>query len=252
MLRKAVMAAAVMTAFAAGADEPCTVPFFDTARPDRIVEIGVHVGDGASTIRQNYASNISTLTDFVLTPGNRFVVGASAVMPVRNFFAVGTGLDFAVNNYYWTMTMLDRADGVLTSLYSRNHFCSVEIPVFMQWRFNLGTHVSWRTDIGFYLSFGTGGHSRYKVAASTTNSLGQSQVTESTYRDKYYDDPSPVINTIIPSDWGLHLGTGLVLWRHLELRGFMHVGTRDIARNMGVLDVKVHTLNVAFTAGYIF
>lgn len=252
-LRKSIlMAAAAACACSAAANDPCAVPFFDTARPDRIIEIGIHAGDGVSTIRQNYASNINTLTDFVLTPGNRFIAGASAVMPVRNFFAVGTGLDFAVNNFYWTMTMLDRGDGVLTSLYSRNHYCSVEVPVFMQWRFNLGANVSWRTDIGFYLSFGAGGHSRYKVATSSTNSLGQSQVTESSYRDKYYNDPSPVINTINPTDWGLHLGTGLVLWRHFDIRGVMHVGARDIAKNMGVLHVKVHTLNVAVTAGYIF
>lgn len=227
-------------------------PFFDTTRPDKFIEIGVHVGDGASTIRQNYVRAVPDVSDFILTPGNRLTFGFTAALPVRNYLAVGTGLDFAINNYYWSMTLLERNQGTLSSLYSRNHYYAIEVPAYLQWRFNVGTHVNWRVETGMYLSFGTGGDARYSETRSSTNALGQSQVSESNYKNKYYKDPEPVINTFEKNDVGLHLGTGILVHERLTVNAVMHVGFTDLARNMGVLNIHAHTLNVTFVVGYQF
>lgn len=229
-----------------------TVPFLDTAKPDHFIEIDVHAGDGASTITQNYSSAVPSVQDFVLTPGNRLIFGAGAILPVRNYFAIGTRLDIAINNYYWSMTIMDRNQGTLNTLYSRNRYTAAEVPVFMQLRCNLGSSVVWRSELGAYISFGLGGHSRYSEASSSTNSLGQSQVTETQYKNDYYDDSEPVINTFRKTYWGLHLGTGILAGRHFTLNVVMHAGARNLAKNLGVLDIRARTLNVTFTAGYQF
>ncbi|MEE1208030.1 MAG: outer membrane beta-barrel protein [Muribaculaceae bacterium] len=251
-LKHALMAAVAVMAAIAPAAAQSAAPFFDTSRTDKFIYVGVHVGEGISTIRQNYSQCVPSVSDFILTPGNRFDVGLTATIPVRNFFAIGTGFDFTVNNYYWTMTMLDREQGTLSSLYNRNRYYNVELPAYLQFRFNLGSKVMWRNDVGVYVSFGTGGHSDTRVATSSTNSLGQSQVTETMLEHKYYKDEAPVINGFESFDFGFRLATGIVAYKHYTVDAVFNVGATELARNMGVLDVKAKTLNLTFKVGYLF
>ena len=251
-MKKTLITAACLTAALISAARSERGPFLDTSRADHFIELGVHIGDGASTIRQNYVSAVPDVSDFVLTPGNRLTFGATAAIPLRNFLAIGTGIDLAINNYYWSMTVLSRQQGTLSSLYNRNHFYTVEIPVYMQWRFNVGTHVSWRCEAGAYISFGAGGHSRFNEVRSSTNSLGQSQVTENKYKNNYFNEDDPVITTFDKTDMGLHLGTGILVHDRLTVSAAMHVGLTDLAKNMGVLEIHARTLNVTFAVGYQF
>ena len=251
--RIAASAVAVGAALPAVAgDTGQDAPFVDFSRPDRVVEIGLHVGEGASTITQNYATAIPDVADFSLTPGSMTTFGASAELPVRNFFAIGTGLDFAINNFYYSMTILHPSEGTLNSLYTRNHFYTLEVPLYLGFRFNLGSHVKWNSEIGGYLSFGAGGKTRTRAYTSSTNSLGQSQVTQTNYERNYFNDDNPIINGVTGTDWGLHLGTGILVNRHWSVKAVMHAGARDLAKNYGVLGISTHTLNVVFKAGYIF
>lgn len=242
----------VITVLTAVVPVRAEVPFVDTAQPEKVVELGFHVGDGVATIRQNYSSQVPSVSDFVLTPGNRFEMGVDAVMPIRNFFAIGTAVNLGFNNYYWTMTMLDRSAGTLTTLYSRNNFTNLTIPAFLRFRFNLGTRVTWESDLGAYISFGMGGTSKFKETASSTNSLGQSQVTETQFRNKYFNEKTPVVNTVTGTDWGLMLGTGFMYNRHWALRCALLVGARDIAKNMGVFNIEIHNLSATVSLGYNF
>ena len=161
--------AVAMMAMTAAAQTPKDVPFFDSGRPDHFIEIDIHAGDGVSTVRQNYGSAIPSVSDFVLTPANRVVMGARAILPIRNYFAVGTAIDFTINNYYWSMTLLERSQGTLSTLYSRNHYNTIDVPLYLQWSFNLGDKVKWRTKTGMYISFGVGGHTKINETTSSTN-----------------------------------------------------------------------------------
>lgn len=229
-----------------------TEPFIDTARSDHFIELGVHIGDGASTIRQNYSAQIPNVTDLILTPGNRFDVGFTAVLPLRNFFGIGTGIDFNVNNYYWSMTTLDRTSGSMGVINARSRYYTIELPAYLQFRFNLGSSVQWRNELGIYLDLGAGGHQVLKSLSSYTNELGQSQVTETSYRQKYYTMDDAAINGFNDLDWGMRLATSVVVRRHWSVGCVFNVGTRDVARNTGVFDVRVHNMNVTFKLGYIF
>ena len=252
-MKKILAIAAAIVAMTAAAETPKkAAPFFDTARPDHFIEIDIHAGDGVSTVRQNYASAIPSVSDFVLTPANRVMMGARAIIPIRNFVAVGTALDFTINNYYWSMALLERLQGTLSTLYSRNHYTTLEVPLYLQWTFNLGEKVKWRTKTGMYISFGVGGHTKINETTSSANSLGQSQVTENFYRDKYYNAEDPVVNTFDRTDMGLYLGTGILVNSHWAVDVAMNTGFSQLARNFGVLDITGRTLNVTFTVGYQF
>lgn len=226
----------------------------DTSRPDRFINIGVHVGDGLSTVRQNYATQIGSVASFTLTPGNVFDLGATAILNVRDFFGIGTGLDFTVSNYDYNLTMIDAGEqnGTLNTLYSDNRFYSLDIPLYLRFAFNLGTRVRWTWELGSYINLGLGGHTDVSTYRSSTNALGQSQVTNSKFHNKYFNDDNGIINRIATTDTGLHLATGLVYKRHFTLNAVLHVGFRDLARNFGVYKTELYNLNLIFKAGYLF
>lgn len=217
-----------------------------------MVDLGVHVGEGARTILQNYATEIGGIADFSLTPGSMTSFGATAELPIRRYLAVGTGLDFTINNYYYSMTVLEADQGTLNTIYSRNHFYTLDIPVYLSFRFNLGTRVRWHNEIGGFIALGCGGKTRTKAYASSTNSLGQSQVTEMSYSRDYFSDDDAIINGITNTDWGLHLATGVAVHDHWQVKCVFRVGARDLAKNFGVLGISNHSLSVAFRIGYLF
>ncbi len=230
-----------------------STPFVDHTRPDKFIEVGLHVGDGVSSVLQNYGKEVPGLAEFNFTPGNMNSFGVSVVMPIRNYLGIGTGIDAAIYNNHWSMTVLDAEASTLNNLYTRNHYYALEVPMFLALNFNLGQKVLWTNEIGAYMSFGLGnGSSKTKAFASSTNSLGQSQVTEISYNRKYYKDDEPIINGVTTTDYGLHLATGLRFYKHFSLKAVFHVGARNLAINYGVLDIKNHNLTLAFKAGYIF
>lgn len=227
--------------------------FIDLNRPDKFIEVGLHVGEGVSTILQNYSKQVPGVAEFNLTPGNMNTFGTSVVIPLRNFFALGTGLDFAIYNHNWSMTLLDASSSTLNTLYTRNHYYALEVPVSLNTRFNLGANARWTNELGMYMSFAIGhGSSKTNAYASSTNSLGQSQVTETRYERRYFKDDEPIINGVTTTDYGLHVATGLELYRHFSLKAVFHVGFRNLAVNYGVLDITNRNINLAFKAGYIF
>ena len=227
--------------------------FVDTDSPEAYIpSVELHGGVGVSTVFQNYRSEIDGCSDFFLTPGCQGIVGATVELPVRNFFSVGTGLDFAFSRYTWSMTVVDASKGTLTSIYSRNNYTSIDIPVYMSFKFNLGTRVRWVNELGFYLSQGIGGTSKYKAYVSSTNSLGQSQVTSNELERKYYKDSDPLINGVNRTDYGLHLATGMLFNGHWSVKAVMRSGFCDMARNHGVLDVRLRNFSASLRLGYCF
>lgn len=244
----AIISILTFTTFTANATTPCV----DTSRPDKIVYIGFHIGDGASSIRQNYASQIPGTSDFSLTPGNSNTFGASALLPIRNFFGIGTGIDFCINNHSWSLTTLNDNASTLNTVYSRSHFYTLETPAYLDFMFNVGSNVQWHNELGVFFSFGLDGKNRSRSYASYTNSLGQSQVTESEYVRNYFNDDNPVINSVKKNDWGLHVGTGIVAANHFSLKAVFHAGAANVANNTGVFNISTHNIGIVFKAGYIF
>jgi hypothetical protein len=250
---KNISLATAFAAFAAVSASAQSVEFVDRGKPDHLVEVGLHIGDGVSTILQNYAKQVPGLAEFNIAPCNMNTFGASVELPFRNYLSLGTGLDFTISNYHWSMTLLDASSNTLNSLYTNNHFYAVNVPVFISPRFNLGENVMWTSEIGGYMSFAVGnGTSKTHAYASSTNSLGQSQVTEMLYERKYFKDDEPIINGVTTTDYGLHLATGMRFYKHFSLKAVFQVGVRNLAINYGVLDITNRNISLAFKAGYIF
>lgn len=242
----------IATALVCSATPAFAVDMLDTSAPKQLVEVNVHAGIGTSTIINNYGSVAESITAMRLSPGTRLMAGFGAEMPLRDYISVGTGLDFAINNYSLTMTMLDGYDGTLGTLLTANHYYTLEVPVYVAMRLNLGSRVRWCNELGAYFAYGMGGSSKTTAFVSSTNSLGQSQVSEAQYNRKYYESDDPVFCTMRCGDLGLHIATGILINHHFTVKASLHVGIRDIAKNFGVFNAHAHTLAPTFLLGYNF
>lgn len=228
------------------------VDMLDTSMPKKLIEVNVHSGIGTSTIVNNYASVAESVTAMKLSPGTRMLAGFGAELPIRDYLSVGTGLDFAINNYSVSMTMLDGYAATLGTLLTANHFYTIEVPVFVGLRLNLGSRVRWCNELGAYFAYGMAGSSKTTAFVSSTNSLGQTQVSEARYDRKYYESDDPVFCTMRRGDIGMHLATGILINQHYTVKATLHVGIRDLAKNFGVYNAHARTLSPAFIIGYTF
>lgn len=228
------------------------VDMLDASMPKQLIEVNVHAGIGTSTIINNYSSVAESITGMKLSPGTRLMAGFGAEIPLRDYIAIGTGLDFAINNYSVSMTMLDGSAGTLGTLLTSNHYYTLEVPVYVALRLNLGSRVRWCNELGAYFASGMGGSSNTTAFVSSTNSLGQLQVSEAQYDRKYYESDDPVFCTMQRSDIGLHLATGILINHHFSVKASLHVGIRDLAKNFGVYNAHARTLSPTFILGYNF
>lgn len=216
------------------------------------VHLGLHAGEGFASVRQNYASALDGVTSLSLTPGNRLTIGANAAIDLSRRVQLGTALDLAVANYRCDLTRLAADNNSLVSITQRNRMYGLEIPVYVSYTAPLGAVAAWRSELGAYLDFGLGGHSNISGVALTGNPLGQVVMSSQESRGDYYNNHAGVINRISAFDWGLHMATGIVIARHWSVMANVHIGARDVARNFGVYDTRVHNLSFTATAGYTF
>lgn len=227
-------------------------PFMDTRRVDAVIETGIEGGVGFGEMHTNYADVIPSLTEYQPTAGYRATGGAWAVMPLRDYLGIGTGIDLTVNNFKWNMTVLYPSQGTLSTMYARNRYFTVELPAYLQFRFNIADRVRWINEIGGYWATGLGGQTQIRSYTSATNSLGQSQVTQAPYNHPFYNPQTAVLNGYRRTDWGLHASTGLLFKRRWTLKAVLRAGVPNLANNSGVLPVRARTLNLTFKIGYQF
>lgn len=225
-------------------------PMFDASRPQHIVEVNPHIGIGLSSIIHNYGSAIPGLSDLQLSPGCKMSAGVDVRFALRTSFALGTGIDFTINNSNYAMSLVDENSGSISSIYMRNHFYELTVPVFISARLNIGRFVRWNIDGGIYISQGCGGSMKASGYTSGENSIGQPVVSHSSYRTDYFKDEESLINGVRSFDYGPHIATGLTFRRRFSLNMVLHVSARNLAINYGNMPISYRNISLVFQLGY--
>ncbi len=227
-------------------------PLYDSSRPEKWIEFQPHVSVGLSTIVQNYGSQVPGMSDFMLSPGCRVSGGLDIRFCIRNSFGLATGMEFNINNFRYSMSIVDNSSGSISSMYTRNHYYTLTVPVYLSWRFNIGRRMMWNVDAGMYFSQGTGGHLKASGYTSGENALGQPVVTHANYETDYYNNRQALINGVKKFDFGPRIATGLVYRHRYTFNAIFQIGARNLAINQGVLDIHYRNLSLDFQIGYIF
>lgn len=226
------------------------LPMFDSSRPQHIVEVNPHIGIGLSSLIQNYSSAIPGLSDLQLSPGCKMSAGVNVRFALRSSFALGTGIDFTISNSNYAMSLVDENSGSISSIYMRNHFYEITVPVFISARLNIGRFVRWNIDGGIYLSQGCGGSMKASGYTSGENSLGQPVVSHSSYRTDYFKDEESLINGVRSFDYGPHIATGLTFRRRFSLNMVLNISARNLAINYGNMPISYRNISLVFQLGY--
>lgn len=225
---------------------------YETSLPTKLIEVNPFVGVGISSVLQNYSSVIPGISDFLLTPGFSLEGGLDVKMNINGAIGIGTGLNLGINNVDFAMNLLENSTGSISSIFLRNHFYQLRVPIYCSVSLNLRRKLKWVIEAGGYYSHGLGGKIKASGYTSGMNSLGQPTVTHAYYEQDYFDNKSPIINGVKKSDFGIHIGTGFVYNVHYTLKAVLETGIPNLAINHGVLDVRYRNISMIWKIGYIF
>lgn len=227
-------------------------PLYDSSRPEKFLDLKAHFLVGGSSAVNNYKSAIPGLMDMQFSPGALFRPGFEVDFKIRNSLAIGTGFEFGIHNTRCALSVVDANTSSINSIYIKNHFYNINIPVFLSFRLNMGRRIKCVIDIGGYMAYGLTGKARTSGYASGQNSLGQQVIYHLFYKRDYYDEKNSVVNSVRRSDYGPRLSAGVLYRGHYSFNWVFQMSARNLAVNHNVLDVKYRHLSLGFEVGYIF
>ncbi len=228
-------------------------PFFCTDNVSRFVECDLHAVTGLSVFSQDYATHVPTLADIESSPGYAVGLGAMVQFAFKDYFAIGTQLDFIAHNNKYSMVLLDAmGSGSQNSVFVSNRGYSASVPVFASVRFNVADNVRWNVDLGCYFGLGLGGYQKADTYTTTINELNQIVTTYQHYKWDYYNEKQPLIHGFDDFDFGLLFRTGLLFYDHYKVDVEARINTKNATTDEGVIHPNVRNHMFAMKLGYQF
>lgn len=244
-----LLAAVILSACASGI---VARDFVDFSRADHFLDIGVHGIGGAHVVTENYMGCFSEISEMNTSAGPAVGVGVSVVFGLHDWFGVGTQLNLIYRRFRSNMAVTNENITSVSNIFLRNHTTTVNIPVFVQFRFNAASNVRWKVDTGMYYSYGVAGRQKQSIYTSQVNSLGQLVNNRISNKVPFYNSSETFINSYHRGDIGLHLGTSLEFSRRFSVGGFVQMGLKNVAcipGNVGIKCPNIHNLTYCLTIG---
>lgn len=230
-----------------------STPFINYGKPARFIDLNGHLSVGGSGITQNYASAFPQISELAVNMGTAVGFGAGARLNFTDFLGLGCQVNFLINNYKTNTAVTDEAVTSLTNVFVKNHYYTLNFPVYVTFGFNLGSSVKWNVDAGAYYSRGLTGTSDATYYSAQVNPMGQLISTRVRQESKYYNSSASFIASSHRNDIGLHVGTGLTFMRTLMLGVSVQIGFKNVAHAYdAVIRPNVHNYNVLGTLGWQF
>lgn len=228
------------------------IDFVDTRAADRLLEVEVHALGGGSSITQNYHKIYPQIQNRNVNLGSAWGVGGRAVFGIRNYLGFGTQLDVMLKHYNIDMAVLGADRNSMSALFLNNHTFSVNIPVFVSFRFNVAHSVRWNIDAGFYYSYGFAGRQRQKIYRAEINAVDELVPEIETVTTDYYHSPRTLFNVFNRGDIGAHIATSLNFGPHLSVGFQAQFGVKNSARHTEISKPSVHNMAFLGLVGFRF
>lgn len=228
------------------------VPLYDSSPAKKFMDIKLQFTVGGSSTVNNYKSVIPGLSDMQFSPAAMFRTGIDVAFNIKKSLAIGTGLEFGIHNSRFALSLVDANTSSINSVYSKNHYYDLNVPVYVSFRLNLGRRIQGLIDVGGYFAYGLGGKVKSSGYTSGQNSLGQPVINHLYYKKDYFDDNISVINSVKRFDYGPRLSAGILIRQHYSFNWVFQMSTPNLAINHNVLDVKYRHLTLGFEVGYVF
>ncbi len=241
------IAVAVSTIASVNAQQPLQA---NSDTHDRVLDIEVHAIGGVSASTQNYSRAIEGSNYVESAPGASFGAGTRVGFPLNHMFSLTTGLDLLWSHNTATLTM-DPTPTANSTQYISNTYLYGQLPMVATFHFAMNQSTQWYVDGGCYFATGIWGKERTHIFTTTTNQLNQLVTKQYSYKRNYFREDDPLIASHHTFDFGLTLGTGLIVNRRWRIGLNFTYGLKNSAKNIGPLDVHYHNMWYTASIGYI-
>ncbi|MCM1349340.1 MAG: PorT family protein [Firmicutes bacterium] len=218
----------------------------------QLIEVQVEALGGGSTIMQNYKKTFPNIQNQNINMGTSWGVGAKAVFGIRNFLGIGTAFNVMLNHYNVDMAIVSSGNTSMSALFINSHNYTVNIPVFVSFRFNVAHSVRWNVDGGMYYSYGFAGRQKQLIYRAELNAMDELVPELEQVTTDYYHSPRTLFNVFNRGDIGLHLGSSLDFGPHLTVGFQTQLGLKNQARSNGVYKPSTHNISLHGLVGYRF
>lgn len=248
MKRIVFLIVALMATAAAGA-----VPFINHGKPVDLLNLNVHVMVGGAEVTQNFMSTYPEISELDMSMGTSLGFGATAEISFTDFLGLGVQTNVVINNYRTNLAVANDDGQSMSSVFIKNHYYTLNFPVYFTTRFNLGSMVRWNVDAGLYYSYGLGGNSKATIFNAQKNDLGQLTQTVSRQKADYYNSDRAFLTSSYRSDIGLHLATGFLIARKVHLGLSFQIGFKNVSHVYNAAARPcMHNINFFVSGAYCF
>lgn len=226
--------------------------FVDFSKSTRLIEVDVHALGGTASVSQNYVGMFPQIQNLNVDMGSSLGIGARAVFGIRNYLGFGTMLDLMSNAYNMDMSVMGADGASMSAVFLKNRFYSLNIPVFVSFRFNPAPTVRWEIDAGLYYAYGLGGTQRQRIFRASVNAVEELVPQIESVKTGYFDSSATFINGFERGDYGIHLATCLSFGRHFLVGARFQHGIRNASRQLGIKNPTIRNRYLQAVIGYRF
>lgn len=226
--------------------------FVDFSPASRFIEVDAHAIGGVGSVLQNYKKEFPQIQNLNVNLGESLGLGFRAVFGIRGFLGLGTALDVTTNKYNIDMAILGSDNASMSAVFIDNRTYTVNIPVFVSFRFNVDRSVRWSVDAGMYYAYGLGGRQKQRIYRADVNAMDELVPQLVDVSTDYYHSRATFINGFNRGDLGFHLATYINFGPHLVVGAKYQIGVKNISRNIGVVNPSIHNQYFQGIVGYRF
>ena len=252
MLNRITSAILVVSAIVFGSLVAHSGDFVDFSPAKEFIELDAYAIAGTSNVIQNYSSEFPQIQNLSVNMGASLGLGARAVFGFREYLGLGTSLNLMVNNYSVDMAVLGSDNRSMSSVYIDNQFYSLNIPVFMSFRFNIDKSVRWVVDGGFYYAYGFAGTQKQHIYRAEMNAMNELVPQLVSIKTDYFHSHETFINSFNRGDIGLHIATQMNFGSHFIVGIQYQLGLKNSSQTYGISNPSVHNQYLHAKVGYRF
>lgn len=224
----------------------------DFSRAKKMLEVDVHAMGGISSVFQNYKSHFPQIQNLNVNLGESVGAGFRAVFGLRGYLGFGTALDITTNSYNIDMAVIGNDNASMSAVFLDNRTYTVNVPVFVSFRFNVDKSVRWSVDAGMYYSYGFAGKQKQRIYRAEINAMDELVPQVELTKTDYYHSPATFINGYNRGDLGVHIATYINFGPHLVVGARYQIGCKNSSRALGVINPSIHNQYFHGVVGYRF
>ncbi|MCM1022037.1 MAG: PorT family protein [Muribaculaceae bacterium] len=233
----------------AGSVQISALDLINTAKPEKIIGIGVRVGFNSSNLSNNFSDQFPEIVSQKQQWRNGFSVGAVVDLNMTGFLTIQPGLFLSTRKNDYNM-ILNNAETSRYEIYNGSANCKyLTVPIMASFRMGVAELIQLQVDLGPYMAWGFGGKNKYTLYGYKTNPMTNALEPWNPHAKSAYFGNGGLAKRY---DYGLKTGVGILAMGKVYLGAHFMYGCRNALQEipLSAKSVKGHNKRWEFTIGY--